>query len=188
MKGSVCFFTIVWWQYIHTENQFKMKNFLAKTKISLISVKTLKWTRLEMWWVGVQDRNLDRPRIPAPLVKIRPYQGWGLRCKVSHPDAICSSCHHAEAREAESWQGEFQHFFFFFFFWDIHVNFSVRGKKTSYFSWMLSIHFGANKMASLAVQKDVKIFHWKPAVAAGQWFLLIQSKYSYSFLCLEESP
>lgn len=116
MKGSVCFFTIVWWQYIHTENQFKMKNFLAKTKISLISVKTLKWTRLEMWWVGVQDRNLDRPRIPAPLVKIRPYQGWGLRCKVSHPDAICSSCHHAEAREAESWQGEFQHFFFFFSF------------------------------------------------------------------------
>ena len=27
-------------------------------------------------------------------------------------------------------------------------------------------------MASLIVQKDVKIFHWKPAVAAGQWFLV----------------
>ena len=68
------------------------------------------------------------------------------------------------------------------------MNFSVREKKTSYFSWMLSIQFGTNKMASLIVKKGVKIFHWRQAVAAGPLFLLIQSKYSYSCLRPEESP
>lgn len=38
---------------------------------------------------------------------------------------------------------------FFFFFKDIHVNFSVRGKKTNYFPWILFMHFGINRMASL---------------------------------------
>lgn len=47
-------------------------------------------------------------------------------------------------RQRAGWV-EFQHFLK----QDIHVNFSVRGKKTNYFSWMLSILFGINKMASV---------------------------------------
>lgn len=58
---------------------------------------------------------------------------------------------------------------FFFFFKDIHVNFSARGKKTSYFPWILFIHFGINKMASLT-EKGVKTFHWKQAVAVVSGF------------------
>lgn len=101
----VCLYLYVYKYLVQDEK------FFGWNKISLISVKTVKYMKLEIWWV-------DGPRIPA-LVKIRPYQGWGLRCKVSHPDAICSSCHNAEARKAESRQGEFQHFFFFFktFMW-----------------------------------------------------------------------
>lgn len=47
------------------------------------------------------------------------------------------------------------------------MNFSVRGKKTNYFPWMLCIHFGINKMASLSVKKGVKTFHWKQAIAVA---------------------
>lgn len=49
------------------------------------------------------------------------------------------------------------------------MNFSARGKKTSYFPWILFIHFGINKMASLT-EKGVKTFHWKQAVAVVSGF------------------
>ena len=65
--------------------------------------------------------------------------------------------------------GRIPAFFFFFFFKDIHVNFSVRGKTTSYFAWILSMHFGFNKMASLS-EKGVKTFHWKQAIAVVSCF------------------
>lgn len=155
----------MWWQYVYWE-LVQGEKFFGQNK-SLISVKTVKYMRLEIWWVGAQDRNPDRPGIPTSLVKIRPYQGWGLRCKVSHPDAICSSCHNAEAGKAESWQGEFQLFFFFF---RRSCEFFCEGKKTNYFPWMLSINFGINKMASLLVKQGVKTFHWKQAIAVASCF------------------
>lgn len=37
-----------------------------------------------------------------------------------------------------------------FFFFLRHVNLSVRGKKTDYFPWILFMHFGLSKMASLS--------------------------------------
>lgn len=60
------------------------------------------------------------------------------------PRHLCSSCHIAEAREAESWPGRIPASLK----QDIHVNFSVREKKINYLSWRLSILFGINKMAS----------------------------------------
>lgn len=63
--------------------------------------------------VIAHDRNLDRPGIPASLVKMRPYHRGGLRCEVSQPGAICSR-HNAEARRAENAGRENSSFFFFF--------------------------------------------------------------------------
>lgn len=66
---------------------------------------------------------------------------------MSQPGAICSR-HNAEARRAENAGRENSSFFFFFY--DIRVNFSVKEKTTNYFPWMLAIHFGIDKMASLS--------------------------------------
>lgn len=78
-----------------------------------------------------------------------------VRCSPP-PDAICSSCHNAEARKADRTGRENSSIFFFFE--DIHGNSSMRGKKTSYFGWILSMHFGFSKMASLS-ERGVKTFH-----------------------------
>lgn len=70
-----------------------------------------------------------RPWGLASLFEIRPYQGQGLRCKVSHPDTICSSCHNAEVGKSKIWPGRIP----VCFKEDIHVKFSVREKDQLFF-------------------------------------------------------
>lgn len=102
-------------------------------------------------WVGAGDRG---PGLGSSVTGThQTLHRGGLRRAVSHPDAICSSCHNAGAGKRRELAGRIPDFIFLFLrrSWE----FFCGGKETHRFPWTLPIHFAVNKMASLS-EKGVK--------------------------------